>query len=74
MTDKETHEGIIEHIIACYNPDDNEYLASTPVKESDLKMHDLKEGDTIQYTINDQGYAVILGKIQIKKTIIPVKN
>lgn len=74
MTGKEIHEGIIEHMVACYDPDDSEYLASLPVEEPDLKQHNLKEGDKIRYTIDNQGYAVILGKIHIKKNIIPVKN
>ena len=74
MTEKETHEGVIEHMVACYDPNDKEYLGSATIKEQDLKQHDLHDGDKIQYTINDHGYAVIVGKVQIKKTVISVKN
>lgn len=74
MTENETHEGVIRHLIACYDPDDGEYISSAPIKEPDLKQYDLKEGNKIQYTIDKHGYAVIIGKIHIKKTIIPVKK
>jgi len=72
MTEKEIHEGEIEHNVACWDPNDREYLSSTPIKEPDLNKYNLKEGDKIQYSIDEQGYVVVIGKIEITKKIEPV--
>ena len=71
MTKEKIHEGEIEYMIICRNDNDSEYLCSTPIKESDLKKYNLKEGSKAQYTIDKKGYAVITGKIiETVKTLI----
>lgn len=76
MTEKEIHEAEIEIALACHDPKDRCYLSSEVVDDDFFNRYpDLKPGDKVQYKIDkNTGDIVILGKIHIKKTIIPVKN
>jgi len=53
MTENEIYEAEIEHLVCCWDPNDSEYMSSVPITESVLKQNDLKEGDEIQYTIDN---------------------
>ena len=65
---KETHEGIINLLVECDDPDDYEFRSSVDLEPELLKKHNLEPGDRIQYKIiNDD--IVILGKIHTKKHI-----
>ena len=76
MKNKERHEAKIELQLACYNPDDPDYMSSEFLKNDFLEKHpDLKIGDTVQYTIDkNTDDIVVFGKVETSKTIIPIKN
>ncbi len=62
--EKDIHEGEIQHLVQCYDEEDMfEHLSGKPIRESDLKKYNLKEGDKIRYTIDKDGYAVVVSKL-----------
>lgn len=73
MTDNNIHEGIIEMVVTCEDPNDNNYNMGDYIDKETLDLHDLKPGDRVQYEIiNDD--VVILGKIYTKKVIEKIKK
>jgi len=74
MTKNEIHEGIIDLILTCNNPDDSNYDSGDYLDYDFLEKHNLKPGDKIQYKLdNETDKVIILGKIQTTKTILPVE-
>jgi len=76
MSEKEVHEGTLEVNVTCFNLNDSHYLNSEILPNDFFEKHqDLKPGDTVQYRIDKHtGDIVILGKVEIKKTVVSVKN
>jgi len=77
MDEKEIHEGTLEVNVTCFNPNDlHNYLNSETLPNDFFEKHQgLKPGDTVKYKINEHtGDIVILGKVEITKTVIPIKN
>ena len=76
MTEEEIHEGILGVNVTCFNPNDSYYLNSETLDSDFFESYPgLKLGDTIKYKINEHtGDIVILGKVEITKTVIPVEN
>ena len=60
--------------IYCDDPNDSNYNTGESIDRELLETHDLKPGDHVLYKINKNRDVIILGKIQIEKNIIPVKN
>ena len=67
--DKEIREGIVEFIVCCRDEDTANYMSNTKLDQEQVDKFNLKEDDRVQYTVDKDGYAVIIGKINIEKTI-----
>jgi len=66
---EEIYEGTVEFIICCRDEDTGRYKDNTNLNQEQVDKFNLKEDDRVQYTIDKDGYAVVLGKIHIEKTI-----
>jgi len=66
---EEIHEGTIVLGIWCRNPNDSEYLCDTNLDQEQFEKFNLKVNDIVQYKIDKDGSAEILGKVHIEKTI-----
>lgn len=69
MVKKEIHEGTVEFMVYCEDPNDIEYRCNTRFDQKQFDKFNLKENDRVQYKIDKDGFAVILGKVHIEKTI-----
>lgn len=67
--DKELHEGTVEFLVCCRDEDTVHYMDNTNLNQEQLDKYKLREDDRVQYTIDKDGCAVILGKVHIEKTI-----
>ena len=69
MEDKEIHEGTVEFIICCRDEGTQSYMNHTWLDQEQLEKYNLKENERVQYTIDKDGNAEIIGKVHIKRTI-----
>ena len=67
--EQEIHEGIVEFIVCCRDEETPSYMNHTWLNQEQLEKYNLKENDRVQYKIDKDGFAVILGKVHIEKTI-----
>ena len=67
--DKTIREGTVEYIICCRDEETIRYMDNTNLDQEQLDKFKLREDDRVQYTIDENGYAEVIGKIHIKKTI-----
>ena len=70
MTEKkEICEGTVEHLVCCRDEDTGRYMDNTYLEQDQVDKYNLKEDDRVQYTIDKDRHAKIIGKIHIEKTI-----
>ena len=67
--EQEIREGIVEFVVSCRDEETRNYMSNTWLDQEQLDKFNLKVNDRVQYKINKDGYAVILGKVHIEKTI-----
>lgn len=66
---KNTHEGKINLVVSCIDPDDSCYGTSENFDPEDAELLNLKPGDRVLYKIPKDKDIEITGRIHIKKTI-----
>ena len=66
---EEIREGTVEFLVCCRDEDTMHYMSNTKLDQEQLDKFNLKEDDRVQYKIDKDGFAVILGKVHIEKTI-----
>ena len=63
-----THEGSIDVVVCCNDPEDSNYGISKDIEPEILEKHNLKPGDKVVYKIVDEKVEII-GRLKITKTI-----
>ena len=71
---EEMHEGIIEVIVCCHDEDSPHYHDNSYLDQEQIDRFNLKEGDRVQYTVDKDDNARILGKVHIGKIIETPKD
>ena len=66
---KEIHEGTVEFFVQCRDEDTSTYMNNTRLSQEQLEKYNIKEDDRVQYTVDKDNNAVIIGKVHIEKTI-----
>jgi len=66
--EQEIHEGTIQIMVYCKDPNDSEYRCSTRVDEEQITRLNLHEGDIVKYKTIDQG-AEIVGIVSIREAV-----
>ena len=64
----EIHEGSIQIMVYCGDPNDSEYRCNTQVDEEQITRLKLHEDDIVKYKITEQGVEII-GIVSIKKNV-----
>ena len=67
--DKHIHEGEVEFIVCCKDEDSMDYMDNTWLDQEQIDKFKLRENDRVLYKIDKNGYAKVIGKVHIKKTI-----
>ena len=69
VEEEETYEGTVEFIVCCKDEGTSTYMDHTNLGQEQLEKFNLKEKDRVQYKIDKDGSAEIIGKVHIEKTI-----
>jgi len=69
MEQKDVHEGTITFIVCCQDDTDKEYMNNVYLDQEQVDKFNLKERDRVLYKLTKDGYAEIVGKVHIEKTI-----
>ena len=67
--DKMIHEGTVEFLVCCRDEETTEYMSNHYLNQEQLDKFNLHEDDRVQYRIGKNGYAEIIGKLLITKTV-----
>ena len=65
---EEIHEGTIQFMVYCEDPDDQEYRCYERVDEKQISKLNLHEGDRVKYKITEQGVEIV-GLVSIRREV-----